>query len=95
MQKRDPEGRNFMVICLLFASVDILESIYQMYAEAGAQWTLKLTQFILKQVYDYNPAFILALSLAQFEHYRERSLATTAFLIKLVKWAGYNKAEDD
>ena len=85
IQKRDPEGRNLVVICLLFASYDVLEAIYQLYDDAGQEWKVKFSQFVLKQTFDYNPALILALSLAQFEQYRDRSFKTTKFLIYLIR----------
>jgi len=63
--------------------------------QAGPEWILKFTQYILKQSYDYNPAFILALSLAQFKHYRERSYKTVEFLIKLIKNSLNHRSEGD
>jgi hypothetical protein len=44
-----------------------MEAVYQIYEDAGLEWSSKLAQFILKQSYDFNPALVLSLSLAQFE----------------------------
>jgi hypothetical protein len=49
----------------------------------------------LKQSYDFNPALVMALSLAQFEHYRERSFKTTEFLLNIVKTSLANRLEGD
>ena len=37
----------------------------------------------------------MALSLAQFEHYRDRSFKTTEFLLKIVKSSLANRLEGD
>ena len=32
LSKRDPEGRNVIVLCLLCASVDVLKAIYELFS---------------------------------------------------------------
>ena len=59
LKSRDPEGRNVLVLCLLNASVNVLTFLYETFKEHT-----DMCELILKQEYDYNPAFIMAMSLA-------------------------------
>lgn len=69
LHKKDPEGRNVIVICLLNASNNVLEAIWEMFGEH-----FDVKQLILKQEYDFNPSFNMALSLCAFDKYSEQSL---------------------
>lgn len=71
LHKKDPEGRNVIVLCLTHSSWLVLESIYEMF---GSTYDMK--QQILKQSYDSNPCFNMAMSLCAFEQFKERSLKT-------------------
>ena len=44
-----------------------------------------MAELILKQEYDHNPAFIMALSLAQFDEYRQKSEEMVEFLFSLMQ----------
>ena len=79
MTKKDPEGRNVIVLCLLFASYDVLEAIFKCF-----EGTNDIQGYILKQEYDGNPSLNLAMSLCGFKHFQERSLKVTAFLMGLM-----------
>lgn len=76
--KRDPEGRNAIALCFHFASDQVLEAIISTF-EDGCD----IAQFILKQEYDFNPAFVMAFALAPFSKFRERSLRVVQILINL------------
>jgi len=78
LYKRDPEERNVIVICLVFASVDVLKAIFKTFSE---EYDMK--SIILKQKYDNNPAVNVGMSLAAFDKFRERSEEMARFLIEL------------
>lgn len=81
LQKRDPEGRSTIVLCLLFASFDVLKEIFETFCSK-----YDMRQHILRQEFDNNtPALNMAMSLMPFEQYRDRSIKTTQFLLDLVK----------
>jgi len=71
LHKKDPEGRNTIVLCLIFASFDVLEAIVETFEES---YDMKAT--VLKQEFDFNPAFNMALSLLAFDNYKAKSLKT-------------------
>ena len=58
MYKKDPEGRNPIVLCLVSASPNVLGALFDILKDV-----CDMRELILKQEYDSNPAFILALSL--------------------------------
>lgn len=78
LSKRDPEGRNVITLALLFASVDVLKAISEYFESA-----FDMRQLILKQEFDSNTAFGMAISLMQFSQFRKRSSKTVDFLIDL------------
>lgn len=77
--KKDPEGRNTVVICLVFSSVDVLKAIFDRFSSK-----YDMRNFILKQEFDFNPALNLGMSLAGFDKFREKNEELTRFLLQLV-----------
>ena len=65
MQKRDPENRSVLTLCLLFASCDVLKVIIETFESSPS-----LIESLLNQTYDLNPAMHMALSLSAFQKYR-------------------------
>ena len=49
LSKRDPEGRNVVVLALLFAAVDLLKAVVDYFENA-----FDIRQFVLKQEFDSN-----------------------------------------
>ena len=61
ISKKDPEGRNVIVLCLLHSSFDVLKVIDQLLSPE-----YNMGDIILKQEYDFNPSINMALSLSAF-----------------------------
>jgi hypothetical protein len=78
LAKKDPEGRNFVVLCLLNASTEVLQCIFETFSKV-----YDMRQFILKQEYDGNPSINMAMSLLGFEILTEKASATTKFVLDL------------
>lgn len=76
--KKDPEGRNTVVICLVFSSIDVLQAIFETFSPK-----YDMRNFILKQEFDANPALNLSMCLAGFDKFRDRTEQLTRFLLQL------------
>ena len=48
-----------IVLCLINSSVNVLKAIYDTFKES-----IDMSELILKQEFDHNPAFIMAFNLA-------------------------------
>ena len=79
IHKKDPEGRNPIVLCLLNASPSVLEALHDTLRDQ-----CDMNELILSQKYDSCPAFILALSLQSFEKYKTRVEQTFSYMINLM-----------
>lgn len=80
LRSKDPEHRNVIVLCLVHASVNVLKAIYETFKDS-----VDMSELILKQEFDHNPAFIMALNLAQFDQYRQKSVEMAEFLFTLME----------
>ena len=67
------------LLCLLFASPDVLRAIFE-----TLSGSFDMRAQILKQEYDSNTSLTMAMSLLPYETHRERSTGVTKFLIDLM-----------
>jgi hypothetical protein len=79
MTKKDPEGRNMIVLCLVFASFDVLEAIVKFFEEER-----DIKSHIIKEEYDGNPSINLAMSLCGIENFRERTEKLINYLLSIM-----------
>ena len=59
LQKKDPEGRSVVDLCLLFSSVNVLRAIYQHFNSE-----FDVSSFIMRAQFDHNHSFAMAAGLA-------------------------------